>query len=141
MTLKEIDIECEQFLKKVFGIDCDFDVEGSMIKLLREGLVEQRAGVLYAATPLKTALALLDNKWDNIFDYNLDSGDTGRANALASYANAHPDTVEANLRDALNATDKERAKVVSELKSQNDALNKEVGALSSQLKGFNWKFS
>ena len=43
MTLKEIDIECEQFLKKVFGIDCDFDVEGSMIKLLREGLVEQRA--------------------------------------------------------------------------------------------------
>ena len=58
-----------------------------------------------------------------------------------SYANAHPDTLEANLRDALNATDKERAKVVSDLKSQNDALNKEVGALSSQLKGFNWKFS
>lgn len=141
MTLKEIDIECEQFLKKVFGIDCDFDVEGSMIKLLREGLVEQRAGVLYAATPLKTALALLDNKWDNIFDYNLDSGDTGRTNALSSYTNAHPDTLEANLRDALNATDKERAKVVSDLKSQNDALNKEVGALSSQLKGFNWKFS
>ena len=46
-----------------------------------------------------------------------------------------------SLRDALNATDKERAKVVSDLKSQNDALNKEVGALSSQLKGFNWKFS
>jgi hypothetical protein len=141
MTLKEIDIECEDFLRNVFGVDCDFDIEGSMIKLLREGLVEQRAGVLYAATPLKTALALLDNKWDNIFDYNVDAVDGGREDALARYANLHPDTVEASLRDALNSTDKERAKVVNDLKAQNDVLTKEVGELSNSLKGFNWRYS
>jgi hypothetical protein len=112
-----------------------------MIKLLREGLVEQRAGVLYAATPLKTALALLDNKWDNIFDYNVDAVDGGREDALARYANLHPDTVEASLRDALNSTDKERAKVVNDLKAQNDVLTKEVGELSNSLKGFNWRYS
>lgn len=141
MTLKEIDIECEVFLKNVFGVDVDFDVEGSIIKLLREGLVEQRAGVLYAATPLKTALALLDNKWDNLFDYNLDAVDTGRTSALDGYKNAHPDTVEASLRDALNATDKERAKIATELKAQNDELTKQVGQLSNSLKGFNWRYT
>ena len=103
--------------------------------------MEQRAGVLYAATPLKTALALLDNKWDNIFDYNVDAVDGGREDALARYANLHPDTVEASLRDALNSTDKERAKVVNDLKAQNDVLTKEVGELSNSLKGFNWRYS
>ena len=141
MTLKEIDIECEQFLKNVFGVDVDFDIEGSMIKLLREGLVEQRAGVLYAATPLKTALAVLDNKWDNLFDYNLDAVDNGRKNALAAYQSAHPDTVEASLRDALNATDKERAKVANDLKQQNEELSKQVDELNKSLKGFNWRYA
>jgi len=141
MTLKEIDIECEEFLKKSFGVDVDFDIEGGIIKLLREGLVEQRAGVLYAATPLKTALAILDNKWDNLFEYNLEAVSAERSRALAAHTNAHPDTVEANLRDTLNATDKERAKFVSDLKAKEDALTKDVSNLSNSLKGFNWRYS
>ena len=141
MTLKEIDIECEEFLKKSFNVDVDFDIEGGIIKLLREGLVEQRAGVLYAATPLKTALAVLDSKWDNLFEYNLDSISAERSRALAEHTNAHPDTVEANLRDTLNATDKERAKLVTDLKAKEDALTKDVSNLSSSLKGFNWRYS
>lgn len=141
MTLKEIDVECEQFLKKVFDVDCDFDVEGSMIKLLREGLVEQRAGVLYAATPVKTSLAILDNKWDNLFDYNLDAKDTGRSSAIAAHKNAHPDTVEASLRETLNATDKDRSKLVSELKDQHDKLTADVNELNKSLKGFSWRYS
>lgn len=40
MILKEIDIECEDFLWNVFGVDCDFDIEGSMIKFFCEGFVE-----------------------------------------------------------------------------------------------------
>ena len=71
----------------------------------------------------------------------LDAVDGGREDALAKYANLHPDTVEASLRDALNSTDKERAKVVNDLKAQNDVLTKEVGELSNSLKGFNWRYS
>jgi len=56
MTLKEIDTKCETLLHKRFGLNVDFDVEGAVVKLLREGLVEQRAGVLYTATPLRQAL-------------------------------------------------------------------------------------
>ena len=69
MTLKEIDAKCEYELYDRFRLKIDFDVEGAMVKLLREGLVEQRAGVLYTATPLKKALKRLDTKWDNLFDY------------------------------------------------------------------------
>jgi len=141
MTLKEIDIECEEFLKKSFGVDVDFDIEGGIIKLLREGLVEQRAGVLYAATPLKTALAILDNKWDNLFEYNLDSANAERSKAIAAHTKAHPDTVEANLRDTLNATDKDRAMLVSDLKAKQDALTRDVSSLSTSLKGFEWRYS
>ena len=72
MTLKEIDVKCEALLHKRFQINVDFDVEGAMVKLLREGLVEQRAGVLYTATPLRKALQRLDTKWDNLFEYSED---------------------------------------------------------------------
>jgi hypothetical protein len=51
--MKEIDTACEGLLLQRFGLTVDFDVEGAMVKLLREGLVEQRAGVLYMATPLR----------------------------------------------------------------------------------------
>ena len=74
MTLKEIDTKCETLLHKRFGLSVDFDVEGAIVKLLREGLVEQRAGVLYTATPLRKALQLLDTKWDNLFSYTDDGG-------------------------------------------------------------------
>ena len=97
--------------------------------------------MLYAATPLKTALAILDNKWDNLFEYNLEAVSAERSRALAAHTNAHPDTVEANLRDTLNATDKERAKLVSDLKAKEDALTKDVSNLSNSLKGFNWRYS
>ena len=43
MTLKEIDTKCEMLLHKRFGLSVDFDVEGAVVKLLREGLVEGSA--------------------------------------------------------------------------------------------------
>jgi len=97
--------------------------------------------VLYAATPVKTSLAILDNKWDNLFDYNLDAKDTGRSSAIAAHKNAHPDTVEASLRETLNATDKDRSKLVSELKDQHDKLTADVNELNKSLKGFSWRYS
>ena len=74
MTLKEIDTKCEFLLQRRFNLKVDFDVEGAMVKLMREGLVEQRAGVLYTATPLRKALQRLDTKWDNLFNYTEDGG-------------------------------------------------------------------
>ena len=103
MTLKEIDAKCEYELYDRFRLKIDFDVEGAMVKLLREGLVEQRAGVLYTATPLKKALKRLDTKWDNLFDYRDDGGATKADDAamqLEAARKARYQTVEATLRNS-----------------------------------------
>lgn len=57
MTVEEIELSCERVLFERFGLRVDFDAEGTVSRLLKEGLVEpRRGGAKYVATPLKKAL-------------------------------------------------------------------------------------
>ena len=142
MTLKEIDTKCEALLHKRFQINVDFDVEGAMVKLLREGLVEQRAGVLYTATPLRKALQRLDTKWDNLFEYTEDGGAALASHIALQAENAKQvryQTVEAELQRTLEGTDVERAAVVGKLKEQQDEINRRILALEGAMTGYKWR--
>lgn len=72
---------------------------------------------MYVATSFKTAFAFLDNKWDNIFDYNVDVVDGGCEDVFVRYVNLYFDIVEVSFCDAFNFIDKERVKVVNDLKA------------------------
>ena len=142
MTLKEIDAKCEYELYDRFRLKIDFDVEGAMVKLLREGLVEQRAGVLYTATPLKKALKRLDTKWDNLFDYRDDGGATKADDAvmqLEASRKARYQTVEATLREQLANTDAERAAAVGKLKGQQEEIAKRIKLLEDAMSSYKWR--
>ena len=142
MTLKEIDTKCETLLYKRFGLKVDFDVEGAMIKLLREGLVEQRAGVLYTTTPLNQALQRLDTKWDNLFTYTDDRGAAAGAELIAREETARKvrfQTVEAELAKTLSKTDEERAAVVGKLKEEQDEIAKRIKVLEGAMGSYKWR--
>lgn len=142
MTLKEIDTACESLLYTRFGLKVDFDVEGAMVKLLREGLVEQRAGVLYTATPLRKALQRLDTKWDNLFDYRDDGGAAAQDEAAMQMEAARLvryQTVEATLKQQLAKTDAERAEVVGRLKEQQEEISHRIKTLEGAMTGYKWR--
>jgi hypothetical protein len=142
MTLKEIDTKCEFLLQRRFNLKVDFDVEGAMVKLMREGLVEQRAGVLYTATPLRKALQRLDTKWDNLFNYTEDGGAAMKSNLVMQDEKARRvryQTVEAELAKTLANTDAERAVAVGKLKEQQDEIAKRIKTLESAMKDYKWR--
>lgn len=142
MTLREIDTVCESLLYTRFGLMVDFDVEGAMVKLLREGLVEQRAGVLYSATPLRKALQRLDTKWDNLFNYRDDGGAAARDEAAMQTEAARIvryQTVEATLKQQLAKTDAERAKVVGRLKEQQEEISHRIKILEAAMTSYKWR--
>ena len=57
---EEIELACEWVLVERFGLKVNFNAEGTVARLLKEGLVEPRQGaggaVKYAATPVEKAL-------------------------------------------------------------------------------------
>ena len=142
MTLKEIDTKCETLLWKRFGLRVDFDVEGAVVKLLRDGLVEQRAGVLYTATPLPQALQRLDTKWDNLFTYTDDGGAAKGAELVMREGDARKtrfQTVEQSLSETLAKTDAERAAVVGKLKAQQDEIAEKIKTLEGAMGSYKWR--
>jgi hypothetical protein len=142
MTLKEIDTKCETLLHKRFGLKVDFDVEGAIVKLLREGLVEQRAGVLYTVTPLRKALQRLDTKWDNLFTYSDDHGAAMQSNLVMQEDTARKvgyQTVEAELAKSLSKIDIERAAVVGKLKEQQYEISKRIKVLEDAMTNYKWR--
>jgi hypothetical protein len=113
-----------------------------MVKLMREGLVEQRAGVLYTATPLRKALQRLDTKWDNLFNYTEDGGAAMKSNLVMQDEKARRvryQTVEAELAKTLANTDAERAVAVGKLKEQQDEIAKRIKTLESAMKDYKWR--
>jgi hypothetical protein len=142
MTLKEIDTACESVLYTRFRLKVDFDVEGAMVKLMREGLVEQRAGVLYSATPLRKALQRLDTKWDNLFNYR-DDGEGEAQDEAAMQVEAarlvRYQTVEATLKQQLANTDAERAEVVGRLREQQQEISHRIKTLEGAMGSYKWR--
>jgi hypothetical protein len=68
MSIGEVDVAAEVFLKSVTQIDLDFEVSDALAKLQRWELVEQLDGTLagdrWRAKPIDAAISLLDRRWD-----------------------------------------------------------------------------
>jgi hypothetical protein len=64
----EIDKRAEEFLRRAFELDLDFEVHDALDKLERLDLVE-RDGEVYTARPASEALRILDAKWDSVFSF------------------------------------------------------------------------
>jgi hypothetical protein len=66
LTEDELDGRIEQWLRKSFGVDLDFEVDDALGKLDRLGLL-RRDGERLSVPPLGKALVQLDDVWDNFF--------------------------------------------------------------------------
>jgi uncharacterized protein DUF3754 len=66
--LRQVDEAIEQYLKKAFGIDVDFDVDDALERLKEEGIVNELAdGTLETLPPCEAALHI-DKIWDTCLD-------------------------------------------------------------------------
>jgi hypothetical protein len=65
----ELDRRIEDWLRKTFGADIDFECDDALTKIERLGLLKRDGGRL-TVLPLDDALLRLDRVWDNFFPYN-----------------------------------------------------------------------
>jgi Protein of unknown function (DUF3754) len=63
-----LDARIEAWLREKFRLDIDFEVDDALAKLERLGLLK-REGEKLSVLPLREALVILDEKWDNFFLY------------------------------------------------------------------------
>ncbi len=66
---KGLDDRIEQWLLDTFGYDVDFEVEDALGKLEDMQLLLKNEDETLSVTPLKETLSILDDYWDNIYDY------------------------------------------------------------------------
>ncbi len=78
LTQAELDQRIEAWLKGAFAVDVDFEVDDALGKLDRLGLLK-RDGERLSVSPPERALVLLDQRWDNYFQYNVTPQDTSAA--------------------------------------------------------------
>ena len=75
MNATELDTTIETWFEQTHKCKLDFEVEDALDKLERMDLVNKKVDVdsneVYVAKPLKEAKQQLDEKWDNIFNYNI----------------------------------------------------------------------
>jgi hypothetical protein len=71
-----LEARIEEWLKKTFGVDIDFEVDDAFAKLERLSLLK-RDGEKLCVPPVDEALILLNRIWDNFFLF------ANRADALA----------------------------------------------------------
>ena len=75
-SASELDNHCELLLNEISGCQIDFEVEDSLRKLMRLGIVMETGGK-YRALPLDQAITALDKIWDDLFPgqaHNLNEG-------------------------------------------------------------------
>jgi len=66
---KGLDDRIEQWLLDTFGYDVDFEVEDALGKLEDMQLLLKNEDETLSVTPVKETLSILDDYWDNIYDY------------------------------------------------------------------------
>ena len=69
---ESLDARIEDWLKKEFGHDVDFEVDDAIGKLEDMKLLQTDGGGL-SVKPIDEALAILDEYWDNLYDYANDA--------------------------------------------------------------------
>ncbi len=76
----ELDRRCEEWLHDQFAIETDFEIDDALGKLQDLELVALE-GDLWRSCDLDTALARLDTRWDNYFNYSQPDGETTESSA------------------------------------------------------------
>jgi hypothetical protein len=67
--LPAIDAAIEQYLRRTFGVNVDFDLEDALDRLVRDGIVREDAdGTLHTLAPADAAKHV-DDKWDLFLDH------------------------------------------------------------------------
>jgi Protein of unknown function (DUF3754) len=66
---EQLDARVEDWLKKNFGFDIDFEVDDAVAKLERLGVL-RRDGDKLSVVDIDEALMRLDQRWDNFFTFN-----------------------------------------------------------------------
>ena len=72
--LPAIDSAIEQYLKRSFNLNVDFEIEDALERLLRDGIVKESAdGTFHTLTP-KEAAKHIDEQWDVLLNNLPDLG-------------------------------------------------------------------
>lgn len=128
-TNQELDEACEEYLRKFFSVDVDFNVEYGLAKLREYNLITQQGNRTY---PIKlgTALAVLDKEWDEYFEYSSnmpnDAPATGTSMKLSSASSAPVLQVENG------ATNEEVKGLKAELQSRGEEHEVEMKKMKAQ---------
>ncbi|AQP99146.1 hypothetical protein B0W48_04580 [Pseudoalteromonas aliena] len=69
LTAQTLDEKIEHWFKSKYQCDLDFEISDALEKLVRMRLVTCTSDV-YSAINLEHAKAILDERWDNLFQYN-----------------------------------------------------------------------
>jgi hypothetical protein len=69
-TQEALDREIENYIQDKYGVAIDFEVDDGLRKLREEGILREQDGVL-KVLDLREACVLLDKKWDNFFNPEL----------------------------------------------------------------------
>ena len=66
---ESLDDAIEDWLRENFGFDVDFEVDDALGKLEEMRLLLKESDGHLSVTPIDEALSILDDYWDNIYDY------------------------------------------------------------------------
>ena len=148
MTIEELDNRLEQALMDAYGIAVDFDVHGSVEKLVEEGLASKIPGDsgMYQVVSVEKALKKLDKKWDALFDYSSTwkggaGGDSSEKIVLDSTAEEDPSKMERDLMLQLANADTERGKEALKLTKKMEDLNEKIADASGSMRKLKWRYS
>ena len=67
LTIAELDVAIETWLRDGYHRDIDFEVDDAVAKLRRLEVIEDRTTM--RALPMPESLALLDHRWDDLFEH------------------------------------------------------------------------
>ena len=68
-TEESLDISIEDWLQDTFGYDIDFEVDDALSKLEDMKLLNRTEDGFLSVLSIQDTLAILDEYWDNIYDY------------------------------------------------------------------------
>jgi hypothetical protein len=67
--LPSIDLAIENYLTRTFGVKIDFEIDDALDRLIRDGIVTERADGTFVTLPPAEAAKHIDAKWDLFLDH------------------------------------------------------------------------
>ncbi len=66
---EQVDDQIEQWLTQTFAIDIDFEVDDALGKLEKMNLLHTDENGFLTVKDVKSALTIMDNYWDNLYEF------------------------------------------------------------------------